>query len=76
MPFPLKAFFSLSQVVVTATDPSMVQLSASDIDSVSLARSLELGLQKTAMYIEGASGADTIEYSFEVWCITKRPTPA
>ena len=56
-----------SQVVVTATDPSMEQLSTSDVDYVTLARNLELGLRKTGLYIEGApGGADTVDYSFEV----------
>ena len=54
------------QVEVTATDPSSVLLSVSDVDSVRLARSLELGLHKNASYMESLHGTDTIDYSFEV----------
>lgn len=54
------------QVVVKALDPSKTEYSASDFDSVSLARKLELGLHKSSAYVEGATGTDTIEYFFEV----------
>lgn len=54
------------QVIVTALDPSKTGYTISDLDSVSLTRQLALGLQKTSSYVEGATGTDTIEYSFEV----------
>ncbi|CAN0246574.1 unnamed protein product, partial [Ectocarpus sp. 8 AP-2014] len=55
-----------NEVIVKAQDPSMTEISTSDLDSVSLARSLNLVLQKTSSYVEGATGSDTIEYFFEV----------
>lgn len=69
------------QVTVKALDPSKTEYSASDIDSVSLTRKLALGLQKSSSYVEAATGADTIEYSFEVskpraacWRVPRRST--
>lgn len=52
-------------MTVKAQDPSKTEISMSDLDSVSLARSLNLVLQKTSSYVEGATGSDTIEYFFE-----------
>ena len=57
---------NILQVIVKALDPSKTESTASDFDSVSLTRKLELGLQKNSSYAEGAAGNDTIEYSFEV----------
>jgi len=68
--FPnIVALTRLPQVVVKALDPSKTESTTSDIDSVSLARKLALGLQKSSSYIEGPTGTDTIEYTFKV-----RPT--
>ncbi|CAM9245227.1 unnamed protein product [Ectocarpus sp. 13 AM-2016] len=54
-----------NEVIVKAQDPSKTEILTSDLDSVSLARSLKLVLQKTSSYVEGATGSDTIEYLFE-----------
>lgn len=53
-------------MVASALDPSSVEYLGNDTDSVSLARKLQLDLQKTASYIEGTNNADTIDYAFEV----------
>lgn len=47
-------------------DPSKTEYTTADVDSVSLTRKLALGLEKYSTYVEGATGADTIEYTFEV----------
>lgn len=50
---------------MTGLDPAKTAVTTSDLDSVSLARELTIDLEKSSLYVEGTTGIDTIEYSFE-----------